>query len=144
MKARMSRELFYSENPEFDNLLKRMGKIFDAKNKDYSNGNLYKNFFESERIKISPSKGVILRMLDKVSRICNLINKERFEVKDESIEDTLLDLANYSLIAILVLRKERESINNKRLRRVKTLFDKLLFLIKKCRRWFYVTARENE
>lgn len=48
--------------------------------------------------------GVIIRMMDKMSRLKRLVleNKDN-TVATESIEDTLADLANYSVIAHLVL-----------------------------------------
>ena len=47
--------------------------------------------------------GILTRMQDKMARIKNLLQKEN-QVRDESIEDTLGDLANYSNILILYLR----------------------------------------
>ena len=41
----------------------------------------------------------VVRMNDKMARINSLLNKET-EVKDEKITDTLLDLANYCLLAV--------------------------------------------
>ena len=52
-----------------------------------------------------PMNGLRVRMWDKMARLNNIIDKglvgkEQFE----SVEDTLVDLANYSVIALLVLR----------------------------------------
>jgi len=47
--------------------------------------------------------GLRVRIHDKVARINNLIDKSR-EPKYESIEDPFKDLANYAIIALLVLR----------------------------------------
>jgi len=47
-------------------------------------------------------------MSDKMSRISNLIKDNKPQVKDESIEDTLVDLANYSIILSIYLKHERE------------------------------------
>jgi hypothetical protein len=47
--------------------------------------------------------GILTRMQDKMARIKNLLQKEN-QVRDESIEDTLGDLANYANILILYLR----------------------------------------
>jgi len=54
-------------------------------------------------------------MVDKISRAGNLIKKQA-EVKDESIHDTLRDLANYALILdqyIISKEKEYESDGKK-------------------------------
>ena len=47
--------------------------------------------------------GLRVRIHDKVARINNLIDKNR-EPKYESLEDSFKDLANYAIIALLVLR----------------------------------------
>ena len=63
-----------------------------AKNHDYGNSasDLYKKF---------GLISYIVRMNDKMNRINTLIKREA-EVKDEKITDTLLDLANYCLLAV--------------------------------------------
>jgi len=78
-------------------------KCFDTlqlKNKDYggSDKTPYSNFMNSTIVGVSVEKGIMVRMMDKVSRINTLLEKENV-VKDESINDTLEDLINY--VAIL-------------------------------------------
>lgn len=46
-----------------------------------------------------------IKMYDKMSRFKNLMNNLNNYVEDESIIDTLLDLANYALITILEYQK---------------------------------------
>lgn len=92
----------YSTNSAFDALLRRMGEIHDAKRRDYaSNDNPLGNFDAARLLGIDPTLGILIRMTDKFTRACNLAKNGRAEVQDESITDTLLDLANYSLLAIL-------------------------------------------
>lgn len=73
--------------------------IARAKNADYAvDSDPFKNFRLCEALGVSTvESGMIVRMSDKLSRITNLLSKEA-SVKDESIHDTLLDLANYSII----------------------------------------------
>jgi hypothetical protein len=96
----------YHGHPMFYELLKKMGEIHDAKNHDYSEGakDPFSNFRMSENFGIPAWKGCLVRISDKYSRITQLSTKEA-KVKDESIEDTLIDLANYALICI-ILRRE--------------------------------------
>ena len=86
---------------KFQETLQEMEKIHTAKNKDYAgNDNPYKNFELIEYLtngKVSVAEGILVRMTDKLSRIANLI-KNPAQVKDEKITDTLIDLANYSII----------------------------------------------
>lgn len=46
----------------------------------------------------------LVRMEDKMNRVINLTQKQgEAKVADEKIEDTLLDLANYSIMALIEL-----------------------------------------
>ena len=69
------------------------------KNNDYGgvDSNPYANFSNSTIVGVSIEKGILVRMMDKVSRISTLLEKES-QVKDEAIEDTLDDLVNYTAI----------------------------------------------
>lgn len=85
-------------------------KIVAAKNKDYAGkGNAFSNFEKARVVGLEPEHGILIRMLDKLSRISNLIDTEG-KVKDESVEDTLNDLINYSgiLKAYIETRKATE------------------------------------
>ena len=94
-------------HPDFYKLLDKMAEIHSAKNHDYSKGQKdpLSNFRMCEGFGIPAWKGVLVRISDKFSRITQLSTKEA-EVKDESFEDTLLDMANYCLLCI-ILRRER-------------------------------------
>jgi hypothetical protein len=98
----------YSTNPAFDSLLRRMGAIHDAKRQDYAgNDNPLGNFDAAQMLGISPMMGIMVRMTDKFTRACNLAKRGHQHVKDESLEDTLLDLANYAVLAILSREREQ-------------------------------------
>ena len=78
-------------------------EIIKAKNTDYSsNDDPFKNFRMWGEI------GFAVRMSDKVSRIQQLIQNGKAEVKDESLEDTLLDLSNYSHLMLAYLKEKRD------------------------------------
>lgn len=100
-------------HPRYAELHAKMRAICEAKNSDYADDQAdpLRNFRECERIGISAFDGTLTRMSDKWQRICNLRRKEREDrtaaVKDESITDTLLDLANYALIAIVLHEEMR-------------------------------------
>jgi hypothetical protein len=69
------------------------------KNNDYGgvDSDPYANFSNSTIVGVPIEKGILVRMMDKVSRISTLLEKES-QVKDEAIEDTLDDLINYTAI----------------------------------------------
>jgi len=48
--------------------------------------------------------GLVIRMNDKLNRLMSLILKNKKDVVDESVEDTFIDMANYSIISLLVNR----------------------------------------
>lgn len=93
-------------HPVSNILLDDMKETFDAcyatavkKNHDYdgTNNDPYANFRNSTIAGVSVERGIMVRMMDKVSRISTLLNKEG-KVSDESIQDTLDDLINYTAI----------------------------------------------
>lgn len=66
----------------------------------------YRNFRMSESVGVSVEKGILVRMCDKLSRIGNLIETNDPSVKSESIEDTLIDVMNYSNILLSYIKQK--------------------------------------
>ena len=58
-----------------------------------------------------PMNGLRVRMYDKLARLNNLVDSGDTP-NYESIEDTLLDLANYAIIGLLVQRGQWEGLPN--------------------------------
>ena len=58
-----------------------------------------------------PMNGLRVRMYDKLARLNNLVDTGDTP-NYESIEDTLLDLANYAIIGLLVQRGQWEGLPN--------------------------------
>lgn len=95
-----SRPKLDSSVEQFTSITQDMAKIYAAKNHDYGN-----SFDKSlGRFGIVAS---IVRMEDKMNRIESLTNKEA-KVNDESVKDTLLDLANYAIMTVMWLDKTRK------------------------------------
>jgi hypothetical protein len=85
-------------------LLDRMQAVYEAKDSDYSENDLpMGNLRESIELGIEPWKGVLLRIGDKKRRIGSFIKKESFLVKDEAVDDTLVDMANYSFLGCALM-----------------------------------------
>lgn len=80
-------------------ILQEIHDTYRKKNSDYGGSftNLYKKFGL-----ISP----IIKLYDKLTRLESLIDKD-IEVVDESIEDTLLDMANYAIMTALEMRIDK-------------------------------------
>lgn len=96
--------------PRFFELLKTMGDTHEAKNSDYATSEEpLKNLISSERyFNIDAPQGVAIRMADKWDRFCNILQKGTTAVKNESIKDTLLDLANYCLLEIIIIERHEQ------------------------------------
>ena len=52
-----------------------------------------------------------IRLSDKFNRVCQLIKHGKLSENDESLEDTLLDMAGYSILGLKYL-KEHENEGN--------------------------------
>ena len=94
-------------HPRFYELLEKMSDLHLRKNQDYSGDKPLANLKECEKLGISAWKGVLIRLSDKYSRIMQLANNEA-QVKEESIIDTLMDQAVYSLLCIILLEEDDE------------------------------------
>lgn len=84
-------------------IFKEMFSTYCKKNADY--GNSFEKSIEKFGLVASA-----VRLSDKLERFSNLISNDA-QVKDESIEDTLLDMANYAAMTVLYLRRNREKMD---------------------------------
>lgn len=77
-----------------------MVEITQKKNADYTGGaeNPFANFLGIGNLVSTPNAieiGFLTRMSDKIARIGSYVSQGTLQVKDESVQDTLKDLANY-------------------------------------------------
>lgn len=101
--------LTFHGSPAFYELLGDMAELHSRKNHDYAgSGDPLRNFYKSREQGIEPWRGVMIRLSDKWSRLESFCRQNELKVKDESVEDTLMDNAVYSLLAI-ILRREVSS-----------------------------------
>ena len=83
-----------TDDSSFSRVLKKMNSTYKMKNNDY--GNSFKQTMDQFGILSS-----VIRINDKVNRLNNIINpKKEIEITTESLEDTLLDLANYCAMTL--------------------------------------------
>ena len=88
---------------DVDVILEDLAKILYKKHKDYGPMNI-------AGAPGGPMNGLRVRMYDKLARLTHLGDNDTPNY--ESIEDTLIDLANYAIIALLVQRGQWEGIPN--------------------------------
>ena len=72
-------------------------ELFKRKNADY--GDSFANY--------GPI-GVLVRMGDKIQRVVSITDREVALVNDESLRDTLIDLHNYSAMAIMLMDEKKD------------------------------------
>lgn len=88
-----------SKEERFKEITDSMTKTFIAKNKDY--GNSFDKTIDEE--------GYVafqVRALDKLNRFKSILSNQKQEVKDESIIDTLHDLANYCIMCSIKVQSD--------------------------------------
>lgn len=91
-----------SQEEEFRTITEEMVQLYARKNADYGDsfGQTYREL------------GIIsavTRMSDKMNRLKRLVaHKDAQQVKDESIDDTLIDMACYAVMTLIERRREHE------------------------------------
>ena len=98
---------FGKYQPHFDNtkvkrfreITENMADLYERKNKDYGDS------FSNSLDEFGVIAGVV-RLSDKMNRIKTLTKNGEQLVLDESIKDTLQDLANYSIMTLMWLEGE--------------------------------------
>ncbi len=83
----------------FNEIVTEMVELHDRKNRDYAGSEYLSNFLMCEKyIGIPAWKGCLIRLSDKMSRIMNIARTGEISVSDETITDTLMDLAVYAIV----------------------------------------------
>ena len=77
----------------------KLNTLYEAKNKDY--GDSFGKSYKEYGLTMS-----CIRLEDKLNRLKSLNSNKSIKVKDESIEDTLMDLANYAIMTLIELEGE--------------------------------------
>lgn len=87
--------------PGFVEMLERMEEIHLKKNADYSNENKFFNFdftkFVLQQFKNDRDKVYVWPIACKLARLSVLLSSDK-EPNNESIEDSLIDIANYIIL----------------------------------------------
>ena len=85
-------------------LCEQLNEVYRKKNSDY--GDSFGKSFQKRGI-----TAAMVRMEDKWNRLDNLtLHPENIQVNDETIGDTLLDLANYCLMTYMELNPIKEDV----------------------------------
>jgi hypothetical protein len=79
-------------------ICQELNALYDRKNKDYGDS------FSKSYTEYGMSMPCI-RLEDKLNRLKSLTKNNTQEVNDESIEDTLMDLANYAIMTLIEIQQ---------------------------------------
>lgn len=91
---------------EVEGLYAKALELIRTKNRDYAgDADPYANF------RTFGWKGIIVRISDKFQRVVNFAKEgKEFAVTDESFEDTMIDMANYCMLAVAMRREEMREV----------------------------------
>ena len=87
----------------FEELTTQMFETFKMKNADYGNST-------TETYNDFGLTSYAIRLSDKLNRIKSFCKKGSFKVRDEHCVDTLLDMANYCLLAIIDIKNNHNKL----------------------------------
>lgn len=79
----------------------KLNDLYQRKNSDY--GDAFARSFNTFGLTMSA-----IRLQDKVSRLTSLATSKNQQIKDESIRDTLMDIANYAIMTIIEMEETDE------------------------------------
>lgn len=96
-------------HPDFYKMLEQMADLHSRKNHDYAGtSDPLKNLRACKRLNLTPFLGVLVRLQDKWSRLEEFVKSGQLMVKNESVIDTLMDNAVYSLLAIILYKEQQK------------------------------------
>ncbi|MBC8294936.1 MAG: DUF1599 domain-containing protein [Pelagibacterales bacterium] len=105
-------EIFENKYPElsqeFKQIQEEQYELFAKKMLDYGLNNItlggdIVNNSDDKKFSLT---GLTIRLTDKINRLRNLVVSGKNYVKDEGMEDTFIDIANYGIIGMLVGRNK--------------------------------------
>lgn len=84
----------------FENIIAEMLETYKKKNADYGNS-------FSETIQEFGYIPAVARINDKLKRVKNMVKGKDMNIKDESMRDNLMDIANYCVLTIMELDNQK-------------------------------------
>ena len=95
----------YGGDRRFLEKLQQIAELHSVKQHDYGQGNdPFANIRASQEFGVEPWVGAVIRLNDKVTRLKSFIANG--VLKNESIQDSLLDIAVYALISLILFEEK--------------------------------------
>ena len=93
-----------NESNPFKDYTNQLAEILQEKNHAY--GDSFTKSVDEDGLLV-----LKIRLGDKFNRVSSLIKKGELKENDESLEDTLLDMAGYSILALKYLEEHKDEPN---------------------------------
>jgi hypothetical protein len=92
-------------NSKFRKYTDNLAEILQEKNNAY--GDSFSKSLDEDGLLV-----LKIRLGDKFNRVSSLIKKGELKENDESLEDTLLDMAGYSILALKYLKEHKKELED--------------------------------
>ena len=92
----------------FEDITIALRTLYDAKNRDY--GDSFGQSFQKWGLPMA-----CIRLGDKLNRLESFAQKKDMHVSDESVEDTLRDMANYAIMTLVELQMAKNKMEGEQL-----------------------------
>ena len=96
---------------KFKKLTAKMADLYEEKNRNY--GNSFDKSLDEDGLLVSK-----IRIGDKYNRFSSLLKQKSEGTSDESIVDTLVDLANYAIMTVMWMKDQQSDKNVDKMERV--------------------------
>ena len=90
---------------QFTDITKEMLDLYKRKNIDY--GDTFSKSLDDDGLLV-----LKIRLMDKLGRFINLLKNKNAKVSDESLRDTLIDLANYAVMGLVWIDNQSENVES--------------------------------
>ena len=90
-----------NESNSFKDYTNQLAKILQEKNDAY--GDSFTKSVDEDGLLV-----LKIRLGDKLNRISSLIKRDELKENDESLEDTLLDMAGYAILGLKYLEEHKD------------------------------------
>lgn len=95
-----------------EEITRKARELMTRKNHDYAGSggeSPFANFTRVESMGIcSTERGFLVRLIDKISRLSTLCEAGKLLVKDETSDDSCIDIINYAILIAAYLKEQRE------------------------------------
>lgn len=106
VKSGMPRERLLALHKE---LCSKALALMEWKNTDYTaGGGVFDNFNNAAVFGVSREQGLLIRVMDKLMRVKSFIRNGTLALKNEAVEDSILDVINYMVLLAGMIEENKD------------------------------------